>query len=351
MSKHKPRSGSISFYPRVRARKETPSFATFADSLEKDAKPLNFLGYKAGMIHLLAKNEAKKSASFGQKIVVPATVIECPPITVYGVRAYKKTVDGMKSLTDVLTEKHSKFLERKINNFMTPSDKKKESRPEAAEEEVRKPKTFDDLNNLKAEIAQIKLLVHTNPSKTGIGKKKPEINELTLSGSIDQQLGFAKEKLGKEISLTEVFKEKQFLDVKAVNKGKGYEGVIKRFNVSIQRRKAKYQRKVGSISPWHPPTIMWTVPRPGQMGYHNRTEYNKRVLKISNDFNEVNPLGGFKNYGLIKNDYLVLAGSVPGPAKRCIALRQPMRNSQEKRFNVSDIEFLESSSKKIEEGQ
>ena len=38
--------------------------------------------------------------------------------------------------------------------------------------------------------------------------------------------------------------------------------------------------------------------------------------------------GGFVKYGLIKNRYLLLKGSVPGPKKRMIMLRTGIRSAQ-----------------------
>jgi large subunit ribosomal protein L3 len=70
---------------------------------------------------------------------------------------------------------------------------------------------------------------------------------------------------------------------------------------------------------------MYTVPKAGQMGYHKRTELNKMVMKIGDKPEEVNPSCGFPQYGFVKNDYVVLKGSVPGPAKRLVKLRLAVR--------------------------
>ena len=78
-----------------------------------------------------------------------------------------------------------------------------------------------------------------------------------------------------DASIADVFTGEHFIDIRAVSKGKGMQGPVKRAGVKMQRPKAKKRRIVGSISPWNPSTVMWQVPRPGQMGYHSRTEYNK----------------------------------------------------------------------------
>ncbi len=326
--KHKPRSGSLAFYPRVRAKKETPSFRTFP-SIEKP-KLLNFIGYKAGMVSIFAKSEADKTTAMGKEIVIPCTVIECPPVKIFGIRAYEQKIYGKRALGEIWEEKHDKNFSRKIKGSST---KKKEKKDKKAP----KFSTMADLEKAKESIYELKLLAHSNPNLTGIGKKKPDFMELALSGTIDEQFGMAKEYFGKEISLSEVFQEKQFIDVKAVTKGKGFQGPVKRYGIKIQRPKAKKHRAVGSISPWTPSTIMWTVPRPGKMGYHSRTEYNKRILMLSNKTEKVNPQGGFGYYGSVKNDFILVAGSVPGPFKRAIALREPMRKTNKKKWKIGEI--------------
>jgi large subunit ribosomal protein L3e len=41
-------------------------------------------------------------------------------------------------------------------------------------------------------------------------------------------------------------------------------------------------RKVGCIGAWHPSRVSFTVARTGQLGYHHRTEMNKKIYRISN---------------------------------------------------------------------
>jgi large subunit ribosomal protein L3 len=70
---------------------------------------------------------------------------------------------------------------------------------------------------------------------------------------------------------------------------------------------------------------MYSIARAGQMGYHQRIEYNKRILKIGKNAKEINLKGGFIRYGNVKNSYILVDGSIPGPKKRAIRLRQPAR--------------------------
>ena len=63
------------------------------------------------------------------------------------------------------------------------------------------------------------------------------------------------------------------------------------------------------------------------MGYHNRVDFNKLVIKVGEKGEEVNPDGGFVNYGLVEGEYILIKGSTPGPKKRAIALRKAIRPS------------------------
>jgi len=103
------------------------------------------------------------------------------------------------------------------------------------------------------------------------------------------------EDLGKEIEISGVFEEGEMVDVIAITRG------------------------------WFPHRVRWTVPQLGQTGYHQRTEYNKRLLKIGDKGDDINPKGGFPHYGLVKNSYILLKGSVPGPRKRLIRMRHAIR--------------------------
>ncbi len=355
MSAHKPRSGSLAYYPRVRAARHMANFYTFPETtlkMLKEARPLNFIGYKAGMLTVFGKNAHDKSHSFGQETAIPATVIECPPVKVIGVRAYIKDAYGMHALGEVTIDKPDRNLRRKIKAFKMKGKAHGKAKAEGAKEhkdknakgrpdEGKAYSTFEGLEKDRGKFAEVVLIVQTQPGLTGIGKKKADVAELHLSGNAERQLAYAKEKLGKELRVSEVFEQGQFVDVKAVDKGKGFQGVVKRFGVKIHRPKAKKRRYVGSIGPWHPPLVQWTVAMAGQMGYQTRTEYNKRVLLLYGAANSgaVNPAGGFQHYGLVKNDFIAVHGSVPGAPKRPVALRIPTRMHDEHKAKFADIKL------------
>jgi len=317
----KPHSGSLGFYPRKRAKRETPRFRTWPKVNE--TVPLGFFGYKAGMTHIIGTDGRKKTPTSGQEIFIPATIIETPPLFIAGIRYYGEGEFGKRTLTEKWAENLPKHLGRTIN-----LPKKKVER-EIPEEEV----------------VDVTLIVCTEPWKTNIGRKKPHIGEIAIGGGLEEKIKFAEDSLGKEIHVWEVFKEGEQVDVKAEAKGKGFQGPVKRFGIfEFGHKKEKIKRGVCSIGPWYPPRVMWTVPRAGQMGYHTRTEYNKVIIRVGKAGEEITPKGGFLNYGVVQSDFLILAGSVPGPAKRIIGIRKAIRPSKSP-LVVSEVKYISLESK------
>ena len=176
-------------------------------------------------------------------------------------------------------------------------------------------------------IEKLRLIVKTQPRQSGIGKKNPELLEIEISGpDVKEKWEYCKNVIGKEIRINEIFKEGEIIDVTAVTKGKGMQGPVKRFGVKIQTRKAAGKRRhTGTLGSETPRRVIWTIPYAGQMGFQTRTEINKRILKIGEDGKEITPKSGFVNYGIVKGDYVLIEGSVPGSRKRLIRLRTAIR--------------------------
>ncbi|MFW5746125.1 MAG: 50S ribosomal protein L3 [Nanoarchaeota archaeon] len=318
-----PRHGSMQFWPRVRAEKEVPVVKSWAKSAE--AKPLGFAGYKVGMTHVQYKEEEKSSPRKGEIVSVPVTIIECPPLTVAGVRVYA-TKDGSKSVVaDVFAPKQDKHLAKRV----AAKSKRKLDALDAA--------AYDD----------VVLLVHTNPSETGMGKKKPEIFEVAIGGSKDEKLAYAKENLGKQIAVSDVFADGEFVDTHAVTKGKGYQGAVKRFGVAIRSHKSeKGRRAPGSLGGWiSQQHTMYRIAHAGQMGYHTRTHYNNKIFKIGDTPDQVNAKGGFIRYGNVRSSYVLIKGSVQGPVKRLVRFNKPVRAKANRKPVAPAIQFVSTASK------
>ncbi len=314
-TKRSPRKGTLQFWPRRKAKKELARVRYW--NRTKEAKPLGFIGYKAGMLHILAIDNRPKSLSKDEEISLPVTVIECPAMKVAGINFYQHDYKGLMLRSTVLSQDLDKELARKI------------ILPKKINKKIEDVKEFDE----------VRLLVYTQPKLIAALGKKPKIGEIALGGTKEEQLKFAQEKLGKEIMVEEVFKEGNLVDIHAVTTGKGFQGPVKRHGVELRSHKSEKARR-GNIRGAWTGTPMWTVPHSGKMGYHLRTELNKWLLKIGKKGEEVTPKSGFNRYGLVKNDYVLLKGSIPGPRKRVVTLTEAIRPNAKVPKEAPQIRYI-----------
>ena len=242
--KGKPRSGSRGYSPRKRAKTEISRIRNWP--VLESGRLLGFAAYKAGMTHAFMIDDLPHSSTNGQEIFVPITVLECPPLLLFGARAYKKTPYGLKILTETHYDKPSKFLDQVLHCRSNS-------------------KFFEEAKDSDL----IRALVHTQPDKIrGVPKKLPEVMEVAISGDKDEQLKLVQDNIGKEITVDQVFKVGELLDSIAVTKGFGMQGPVKRWGVKIMKRKQRHLKKrhIGTLGGRGSPT-KWTIPMAGQTGY------------------------------------------------------------------------------------
>lgn len=309
-NKRRPRQGSMAFSPRKRASRQTAKIDHWPE-ISEGPKVQGFAGYKAGMTHAMMVDSKKTSTTAGQEIRVPVTVVEVPPMKVAAIRVYENTRYGLKTGGEVWATTIDSNLARRL-----PIPKKYDQ--DKAWEKVK-----------AVDVEDIRILAYTQPSMlTGVSKKVPELMELRIGGgTMDKRMEYAKSILGKEIGFKDFAKEGTLIDVSAVTKGKGFQGAVKRWGLKLLSHKnSKHRRMVGTLAPKRPGYVRETVPQSGQMGYHQRTEVNKLILKVGDKVEEINPKGGFVNYGAVNGAFVLIHGSVPGPIKRLIRLRDPVRN-------------------------
>ncbi len=326
---HHPRRGSLGYSPRKMAAR--PIGRIRSKVKEDQVRMQGFCGYKAGVTHVTIIDDYKNSITKGEEITTAATVIEVPPMTVCGLRAYREGRLGLRVLKEVWANDFSKDLKRA---FPVPE---------------KFPGSLEDIEKVidESEAKELRLIVHTNPRLSSVSQKKPEIMEFHISGSdIKEGFEYAKTIFGKDIRIPDVFKEGEFVDTISITKGKGFQGPLKKWGTKhLPRKTRKGHRTAGTLGPWHPSAMMWTVPQSGQMGYHQRTEFNKRILKIGTDGEDINPDGGFLKYGFIKSDYVIVHGSVAGPRKRHIKLRPAIRPPRRVPDGIPQITYISRKSK------
>lgn len=308
-TKKSPRKGSLQFWPRKRAKKFIPRVNWDAINSGKNLR--GFICYKVGMMSVSVKDNTPDSMTKGKKIVLPCTVLECPSMRILSVRFYKDS----KVTKEILAESLDKELKKKIK---IPKTKKNI--------DLEKEKDFDD----------VRVIVYSQVKKTKI-KKTPDLSEIGISGNIEEKIKFIKDNLNKEISVSDVLENGQLVDIRGLTKGKGLVGPVKRFGITLKSHKSeKGRRRPGSIGPWHPARVTFRVPMAGQLGMFTRVIYNNKIIGIGKSENRFTNM---KNFGNVKTDYVLIRGSIQGPAKRQLLITSPLRES--KKQLKKNFEFIE----------
>ena len=356
-----PRHGSLAFLPRKRASRHRGKVKSFPkDDASKPVHMTAFLGYKAGMTHIVRDLDRPGSKMHKKEVVEAVTVIETPPMVIVGVVGYVETPRGLRSLTTVWAEHLSDECKRRFYKNWYNSKKKAFTRyakkyAEGAKDIMR------ELERIKKYCAVVRVLAHTQISKVGLGQKKAHIMEVQLNGgSVADKVDFAFQNFEKPVSIDQVFEQDEMIDVIGVTKGNGVEGVVTRWGVKrLPRKTHRGLRKVACIGAWHPSRVMYSVPRAGQNGYHHRTEVNKKVYRLGKagdkagaateyDLTQktITPLGGFPHYGVVDEDWVMIKGCCVGVKKRVLTLRKSLlTHTSRSALEKVSLKFIDTSSK------
>jgi large subunit ribosomal protein L3 len=304
-----PHAGSLQYWPRKRAAKAIPS-ANWRTLFDKKGI-LGFIGYKVGMTSVVVKDNTEHSLTKGKKIFIPSTIIELPHMKIFSVRFY---LNGQ--VTKEVVVSNDKDLKKivKVPKSLKEFDK-----------EI--PQSYDDL----------RVIAYSIPKQISL-KKTPDMTELGIGA--EDKLSFVKGLIGKEISFKETFNS-NLIDVRGLTTGKGLSGPVKRFGITLKQHKTeKGVRRPGSLAPWHPARVTFKTPMSGQLGMFSRVHYNLKIIKSSSiSEKDINPKEGFRHYGKVTSDYLLVKGSVQGPSKRQILLTPSYRPTKSQ--SKLNFEFLE----------
>ncbi|MDE3084849.1 MAG: 50S ribosomal protein L3 [Verrucomicrobiota bacterium] len=192
---------------------------------------------------LLGKKIGMTQVYDAQNVLVPVTVVEAGPCSVVQVKTTE--TDGYNAV-------QLGFATKKIKNTS------------------------------QAELAHAK--------KAGLEVPPRVLGEVRLSEAPTQKAG--------DVVTVEIFKEGQLVDVLGVSKGKGFQGVVRRFRVQggPAAHGSMFHRRIGSIGMRQTPGRSWKNQRmPGHMGNENRTVQNLRVVKI-----------------IVDKNLLLVKGAIPG---------------------------------------
>jgi len=362
-----PRHGSLGFLPRKRTKHHRGRIRSFPRD-DKSKKPhlTAFMGYKAGMTHILREVNRPGSKLHKKETVEGVSIIEVPAMIVVGLVGYIETPRGLRTLTTVWAEHLEEQVKRRFYKNWYRSKHKAFDRY-AARVAADKKDMDSELARMSKFCTVIRVLAHTQIRKLKLRQKKAHLLEIQINGgSSDNKVQFGKSLFEKKVPVDTVFTPNEMIDVIGVNKGHGYTGVVKRWGTArLPRKTHRGLRKVACVGAWHPARIRYSVARHGQSGYHHRTEINKKIYRIGKTargengklnpnastasdmtVKAITPLGGFPHYGEVNEDFLMLKGAVVGTVKRPLILRKSLI-PQVKRSALEEIDlrFIDTASK------
>ena len=287
----------------------------------------NMIAFKVATGHVAMINDMNPAAK-QQEVNRACTLLEAPPMLVYGIRLYSK--DPLTGYRTVSKEILDKASVQKLGIKKIKTDESK----------------IPEIKQKLSEFIDVTALLVTYPKGVASGQHHPNRFESPIGGkSMEEKFTAITQKLGKEAGLQDFFKPGEYVDVASITKGKGWQGVIKRFGVARVSHKATQKiRHVGTLGPFKPGKVLYSVPHAGQTGFNYRIEQNKRILKIGSkaDSDSINPSSGFLNYGLVRNNFIIIDGSVPGPSKRLVRIRKSVTNINVKGIKepkINDVMF------------
>jgi len=359
-----PRYGSLGFLPRKRTRHHAGKIKSFPkDDPSKPCHFTAFMGYKAGMTHIVRDCDKPGSKLHKKEIAEAVTILECPPMIVVGFVGYVETPRGLRALTAVWAGHLSNECKRRFYKNWYKSKEKAFTKYAKRYAEGQSAPMDQEIMRAKNYCQVIRAICHTQISKVKVGQKKAHVKEIQVNGgSTADKVDFVVKMFEQPLPVSTVFSPSEMVDVIGVTKGHGNNGVTTRWGCTrLARKSHRGQRKVGCVGTWHPARVQFQVPRAGQMGYFHRTEINKKIYRIGkavkedphnaqgdNDLTEkaITPMGGFPHYGEVNEDWIMLKGTVTGTKKKVITIRKSLLQ-QTSRVALEQItlKFIDTSSK------
>lgn len=139
--------------------------------------------------------------------------------------------------------------------------------------------------------------------------------------------------LGQEVK-ADLFEAGEVVDVTGISKGKGFQGVIKRYNQTRgpMGHGSQYHRGVGSMGTMLPMHVLKGKKLPGHMGFETVTIQNLEVLSVD-----------------IENNVILVKGNVPGAKGSLVLIKTAVKNKDTKNDVEELISFIENTEEDVVE--
>jgi len=142
----------------------------------------------------------------------------------------------------------------------------------------------------------------------------------------------SKYSLGQELTV-EVFEAGEMVDVTGTSKGKGYQGVIKRYHQSRgpMGHGSQYHRGVGSLGTMRPMRVFKGKKLPGHMGQVTITMQNLEVVAV-----------------IPEENVILIKGNVPGAKESLVIIRSAIKKAGAKK-DATELVSYEEAKEVVEE--
>ena len=176
-------------------------------------------------------------------------------------------------------------------------------------------------------------------SKKENRSNKPEMGHLKKANTTPKRflrelrgVNVSEYSLGQEIK-ADVFSVGEMVDVTGTSKGKGTQGVIKRWNQSRgpMGHGSQYHRGVGSLGTMLPMRVLPGKKMPGHMGAEQVTVQNLEVIQID-----------------LENNVILIKGNVPGPKKSLVFIKSAIKNTGKVNEAIELITYVDQSAEETE---
>ena len=176
-----PRCGSLGFLPKKRCRRGKGKIKAFPkDDPSKPCHLTGFIGYKAGMTHIVREVDRVGSKLHKKETCESVTLIECPPMIVVGVVGYIKTAHGLKSKYTTWTKHISPSFKRKYYRKWYRSKKKAFTHFSKNMYKDGDGLVINVLEKMKEECAIIRVIAHTQIERTPLKQKRAHAMEIQV---------------------------------------------------------------------------------------------------------------------------------------------------------------------------
>jgi large subunit ribosomal protein L3e len=217
-----------------------------------------------------------------REVVEAVSIVETPPMMVVGVVGYVETPRGLRTLTTVWASHLSDEVKRRFYKNWYRSKKKAFTRYAKKHAEDGGKSIARELERIRKYCTVVRVLAHTPDPQDRSQPEESSLMEIQVNGgSIADKVEFAQGLFEKPVEVGSVFEQDECVDIIAVTKGHGFEGVTHRWGTKkLPRKTHKGLRKVACIGAWHPSKVMFSVARAGQSTFFSSISPNRYLTRV-----------------------------------------------------------------------